>query len=195
MKRYQNFQCKHYAPLWDDLYFSFSFFFFSFFCTQQPGKSAATFPLIAKQVQRVNGRDVGEMCKLNQIQRHYRTRLFLCSFAWMETLPAKLTARSEPRWLLLWRHVMRHHSMSRAEVQPEKKKPNFKWKILRFSFSEVHKRIYAWRRTREPPLMAILISFSKYQRGFVLYNDSERGPPTSRIHTSAHAAIFRVTQY
>lgn len=130
MKRYQNFQCKHYAPLWDDLYFSFSFFFFAhknpWLCSGTcfiPGKSAATFPLLARQVQRVKGKDVEEMCKLNQIQRHYRIRLFLCSFAWMEMLPAELTARSEPRWLLLWRHVMRHHSMSRAKVQPAKPPP------------------------------------------------------------------------
>lgn len=128
MKRYQNFQCKHYAPLWDDLYFSFFFFFFAhknaWLCSGTcfiPSKSAATFPLMARQVERVKGKDVEEMCKLNQIQRRYRTRLFLCSFAWMETLPAELTARSEPRWLLLWRHVMRHHSMSRAKVQPAKK--------------------------------------------------------------------------
>lgn len=91
-----------------------------------PAKSAATFPPMARQVQRAKGKDVEEMCKLNQIQRRYRTRLFLCSFAWMETLPAELTARSEPRWLLLWRHVMRHHSMSGAKVQPAKKnQPSF----------------------------------------------------------------------
>lgn len=105
--------------------------------------------------------------------------------------------RREPRWLLC-RHAASWH---RSKFSLKKKKnPHLKWKFSTLFFGSTQTRPRMEARTQEPLLMAILISFSKYRWGFVLYNDSEWRPPTSlwshsHTHTTAHTAIFRVMQY
>lgn len=139
-------------------------------------------------------KDVEKMFKLNEGQRGRGPRVFpSLPLEWKSCLRSWQRGESRDGCYV----VMQRHGIAQSSA----------WKFLIWSgnsplrfFGSTQTRSCMEAHTQEPLLMAILISFSKYQWGFVLYNDSEWRPPTSlrsrsHIHTSAHAAIFRVMQY
>lgn len=161
------------------------------------GKSAcniSTDGLSSKPSKTSKEKDVKEMFKLNQGQCSYRARVFfLLLLEWKSCLHCWQRGESQDG---CYDVLQRHWAMPKFILQI----PHLKWKFSTLFFGSTQTRLHMEAHTQEPLLMAILISLSKYQWGFVLYNDSERRPPTSlwshsHIHTSAHTAIFRVMQY
>lgn len=140
-------------------------------------------------------KDVEKMFKLNVGQCGWRPRVFPSLLLEWKSCPQswRRGESGDGCYVVMQRHFEQCQSSAW-------KIPHLKWKFSTLFFGSTQTRPCMEAHTQEPLLMAILISFSKYQWGFVLYNDSEWRPPTSlwshsHIHTSARTAIFRVMQY